>query len=243
VQETGPDLGGTGELVTTATVFQSVLRRWYVTLLGLAATVLVVASMLTSKGVYWSQVNVVFLPPHDATEQTGLVSSSKSVIAMAGLVEREVNATRTMGASTSAQVQLTDTGVRHGSLVLLPNLGGQFDYNFAEPVLSVQAAGSTPAEVRRRRDAAVAEINGWLRRLQSRDGTVPSRMITTRLSPQAAPVLYNNGHPSRAAGVALFVGLGLTVTLSVALDRPLARLLGRFRLRLSVRRRSERATA
>jgi hypothetical protein len=110
-------------------------------------------------------------------------------------------------------------GFHHGSLVLLPNSGGQWNYNFSRPVLSVQAVGESPEEVRTRREAVLEEIATALRRIQAAEGTSPKHMISTRPVPASAPVVYADGHRTWALGVIALLGLGMSAIAAVLSDR------------------------
>jgi hypothetical protein len=213
--------------MTTIDVLSAMRRRWYVAAVAMAGAALAMIWVTVLPGVYSTQVDVVFIPPPGGHEETAFASSSSSLIAMAGLVEREVNHGTREGAATAAEVTLVGMGVHHGSLVLLPNTGGQWNYNFSMPLLSVQAVGSSPEEVRTRRDRLVGDINKTLHSLQAADGTEPDRMITTRSVPASAPVAYENGHRAWAVCVIAMLGLGVSAMLASVTDRWLSGLPGR----------------
>jgi hypothetical protein len=212
--------------VTTGDLLGIMRRRWYVVLGGLLVT-LVLANLVVSRpGVYTTRVDVMLLPTASVETEAGgstLVSSSEDLIAIAGLVERLVNAHREGSAATSQDVTLVGTGIRNGTLIKLPNSGGQWDYNFTSPMLSVQVAAPTAAEVLQRRTDAIADINRTLRELQLKEGAEPDEMMTTQVVARDAAVVYEIGHPKRAAVGVLAIGAALTVALAVALDHLLNR--------------------
>jgi hypothetical protein len=210
------------EQVTTADVLGAIGRRWYVAILGVAATAMAMLWVHAVPGLYSTQVNVVFMAPRDTAEQPRtFVNSESSVVAMAGLVESAINDRETFGSHTASEVYLPGLGVEHGSEVALPNYGGQWSYDFSRPVLSVQVVGQSPSEVRRHLDRIVVEINSTLRSLQADDGIRPDGRITTRSVPASPQVVFGNGHRALAIGVTALLGVGVTAILCVSVDRRL----------------------
>lgn len=213
--------------MTTAEVLGVVRRRWYLVAAGVLLTAAVAALVLGRSGVYVTRVDVVLLPPPSAAGAPEVVGSSEDLIAAAGLLERLVNAGRETNAATSQQVPLEGTGVRDGVLVTLPNNGGQWDYNFTSPMLSLQVAGPSRDAVLRDRAEAVRDINRTLAELQREQGAPASRMLTTHVVPEDAQVAHVTGHPARAAGATAVVGLAVTLLLTVLADHLLLRRRGR----------------
>lgn len=209
--------------MTTATVLDILRHRFYVFLVAVGLTLAAAVTALTWPGVYSTRCDVVLVPPRVPKEidDTTLVSPSESLIALAGLVERTITHGHDTTA-TSQEVDLLGTGVRDGVLISLPNSGGQWDYNFTAPMLSVQVAGPDPELVQRRREQAVARIQDAVRDIQTDSGvTAQARMVTTQVVPEAPPVVYRKGHGSRAAAGILLIGGWLSVLLTVATDRAL----------------------
>jgi len=206
--------------MTTAELLDRLRRRFPLLLAGLAATAAIAWVVMDRPAVYSTRCDVVLVPPHSLSDgDTGLVSSSENMIALAGLVERRVNDGRRTP-STSQEVDLLGTGVRDGVLVSLPNAGGQWDYDFTAPMLSVQVAGPDPDVVRQRREAAVVDIRTTLHAVQASGGTVTERrMVTTQVVPEAAPVVRRTGHASRAAAGVAVIGGWLSVLAALLADR------------------------
>lgn len=206
--------------MTTVAVLTALARRWYIVLLGVTVTAGVMVYVITIPGVYTTRVDVILIAPK-GTASSGLVSSEENLISAAGLLERLVNRGAAHAVGTSQDVPLEGTGVHQGASVRLPNAGGQWDYNFIAPVLSVQVVGPTEEYVRDLRDSRLAEIDGTLREIQL-DERVPSDlMITTRVVPDAAPIVHATGRPTRALAGVLIAGAVLTVFLTIMLDRQL----------------------
>ncbi|GCD91330.1 hypothetical protein [Nocardioides sp. LS1] len=208
--------------MTSTDVLLTLLRRWYLVVPGLVLSAVCAVLVMSRPGVYTTEVQVILVGPKGAlAEGTSLVSPEESLIAMAGLVEREVNAGVPPEAATSEGVPLEGRGVRDGTLISLPNAGGQWNYNYVSPILSVQVVGPTPDDVVARRTSAVARIDRTLYDLQAADGIGPSRMISSRVVPQDPPVLLANGRPTRAAAGILLIGLVVVTSLTLLADRAL----------------------
>jgi hypothetical protein len=193
-------------------------RRWYIVALGVVLTSATVAYVSVSPGVYWARSQVVLLGPPVPARPNKLNSGSGSLIATAGLIEREVNFGRTRMPATSNDVALVDLGVYDGEQVRLPNNGGQWASNFDEPVLDVQASGPSAAIVRRRIDSLIAEISTILERRQDDAGVTRANKITLAISPQQVQVNYATGDRRRAASVLVLLGMSLTTAAVLVLE-------------------------
>ena len=206
--------------MTTADFFAVIRRRWYVVVIG-AVGVLVVAGLMASRsGVYTSRVDVVLIPTTASEDSDGtLISSSTDLIALAGLVERRVNAGVDTGAATNQDVPLAGTGIRSRTLIKLPNEGGQWNYNFSSPSLVVQTVGASEREAIRRRTDAVGTINQMLADVQAEEDVRPDQRVTSRTLPESPTVAYVSGRPKIAALGTAMIGMILTAIGTVLFDR------------------------
>lgn len=203
--------------MTTSDLLSLVLRRWYAVLAGVALTVVVAMLVLGRGGVYESQVDVRLLPPAKAAT-SGVGNPNTDLVALAGLVERRVNGGRHDDRSVSAEVPLSGLGVRSGTRVLLPNLGGQWNHYFPDPVLRVQAVGPTPAAAADLLEERVVEINRVLEQLQADAAVPPRSRVGTRQVPDAPQVVYRSGSKKAAVAAVGVLGLALTLSLTVIAD-------------------------
>jgi hypothetical protein len=137
---------------------------------------------------------------------------------MTGFVGSLVNAGNDSEDVVSSTVTITDLGVRRGVLVFQPQTGGQWIRNFSEPILVVEAAGSTPDEAARLRDEAVARIATTLQTLQTTDGVPDKSTVTYRKIPEDPIVRSVSGSPMRAAAIVGVLGLWATVVGCVLID-------------------------
>jgi hypothetical protein len=204
--------------MTVLRLLQVSRRAWYVVIGGLILSSLAVGWVHSQAGVYYGQVDVVFLRPVNRAVPNGLSVSSSSVIATAGVVERTVNARGSGTRVVSEQVTLVGMGVRHGELIRLPNSGGQWANNFDRAVLDVEVVDTTAPRAQARLQSAVTRIIQTLDRLQS-DAAVPEDLrIRPQLSPFTPQVSYQTGNTKRAGAMTLLLGLALTWTALVLLE-------------------------
>lgn len=197
---------------------QVVRRRWYAVALGLIATALAARVAVSDHGVYYSQADVVLLPPKGLDTPNILATTNTGgPVKMAGIIGR-IMAQHAAPQPVSDQVTILGEGITDGYIVRQPNDGGQWEIQFKRPVLDVQVAGATPAEVTAVMDRVVAEIETDLRQLQLTAGADPENMIQARLSPPVPNIFYVKGSAARAGLATLLLGLGLSLAGARLLD-------------------------
>jgi hypothetical protein len=206
-------------------VLGALWRRRVLTLLGLVATVASVPLVAAHPPVYSTQADVVFLEPVTPQRPNVLTSATSGLIAMAGYVEKIVNA-GVQEPATAENVTLLGRGTRDDYSIELPDSGGQWAHNFEKAVLNVQVTGPSDAVVRARLDTLVTRIRRVARDLQADAHVSAASTVHTDVSPSSPSVVPHGGNPPRAAAAAVLLGLGLTVTGVLGLDS-LARRVGR----------------
>lgn len=191
-------------------------KRWAG--LGVVAAIVLVGGLITATagayfvsrpGVYWSGVRVVFLPPLSTKNPNGFTAGSESLIVTAGIIGKQVGSSTTSSPVSDA-VTLVGEGIRHGYSVRLPNSGGQWATNFDQPALSVEAAGSSPAEVLSRLNGVLGAIHADLDARQTAAHVSKVNLITTAMSPTTPPMYYQRGSRARTALAVLVLGVSLT---------------------------------
>lgn len=198
----------------TTDVARIARKRWKVGLVGAVFTGAALFFVYSYPGVYTTQTAVVFLSPATDAHPNNLESTSDDVIAAAGLVERLVNQGVETSATTSV-VTLAGRGVREGSSVELPNSGGQWAVNYAQPQLLVQVTGPTEQQVTRNVGALIAEVQSTAAEIQRAAGVRSRWLITTRPNPDQPVVRYGRGYRRHALLVTLVLGGLLTLAASV----------------------------
>jgi hypothetical protein len=209
--------------VSLARAADAVRRRWWVAMLGIVLTAAGGLLVQHAPGVYYQQVDVVFLWPQPPQNQENTFQyGSKTLIQTAGVVARAVGGRE--GATTASETAtLVGQGIKHGWSVRLPNSGGQWAFDFEQPVLSIEAVGASPAEVTATTAVALARVNRELTALQAAEAVPRWLMIKTRMSPPTPLMQYGQGSRSRAVLMTLLVGTFLTLTSIRLVDRRLRR--------------------
>lgn len=186
-------------------------RFWLATLTGALLTVLAGVLIVSAPGVYWAQIEVIFVTPGSDSAPNTFSVTQTSAIVMAGIIQREI-AGGPGATSVSDDVTIVGQGIRDGAWVRLVNSGGQWANNFDRPALDVQAVAATPGEVSRRIDAIVRRIDAALLRRQEEVGVPPGQRFTTTTSPRSVVVRQGEGHRELALVVTVLLGFGMTMT-------------------------------
>lgn len=175
-------------------------RRWY---LAVLATLLMMPGLLyvhNASGVYYSSVNVLFLPPPNAVGGGNtLRAEAGSTVQFAALVERKFNEGRdTQDLPQPTDAHLYATGVKHGIRVYLPNAGGQWQTNFNRAELRVEVVGLSETEVLDNMRATLDALRSLSLKPQVDMGILEEARITTEMSPDQPMAAYAWVRNSRA---------------------------------------------
>jgi hypothetical protein len=192
---------------------RAVLRRsWYVVLAGVVCTLAASALVQRAPGIYHQQVDVVFTwPQPPGNGENTLQYGTATLINTAGVVSTIVAGSTEGGQVVADTATAVGEGIKHGYTVRLPNAGGQWAYNFEDPVLRIESVGSSPLEVTATTARAVAKVRSALLTLQREEHVRPAMMVQTRLNPGLPIVEYSTGSRMRALLVTWILGFGLTV--------------------------------
>jgi hypothetical protein len=210
--------------MTVTLLLRTLLRRWYVVVLILAATVFAALAAGRVPGVFWTQVDVVFLPP---ASYNVLEDHADGIVQFAAIVEREFNGNPGDAVRGLPSGTLYGEGIRDGSEVVLLDSGGQWGTNYNRQVLSVEVVGASETEVTDTVADIGARIAALSIRIQDDAGVAPDARITTFESPAPPVVAYIGGSSRRAQAVILVLGGAVALALSVAVDYLLSRRTGR----------------
>jgi len=219
--------------MTSSQLIRILLRRWYIVLACAVLTVLAVNLTGTVRGVYWNEVDVVFLPGNSSN---ALEYQTDGLVHFAAVIEREFNGVSDTAGASSSSATLYAAGVRRGYRVILPNAGGQWRTNFNRPVLAVEVVDSSPERVRQVREEVLGRIDELVRSRQEGLGIAPGNFIVALRSPQEPVVGFIAGNLPRARIALGICGVGAAVAASVLVDRLLAkRRIGALRRRSPAR--------
>jgi hypothetical protein len=195
------------------------LRVWLIVLIGIIATGALTYRTARAPGVFWGQVNVVFVAPVSTLFPNSILTGSESLTITAGVVAKLVGSSVDGGHVASDSVTLYGEGIRHGYSVALPNSGGQYANNFDQPLLDVQAVGADAYEVISTMNRVVADIQATLAQVQKTANSDPSSFIRASPNPSTPQLYYVAGSRIRAVAASVILGLGITVTLAMAVSR------------------------
>ena len=209
--------------MTSRSLLAALARRWYVAV-GVLALVAALTLHLGPAGhVYWVRGDVVFLPP-DRADGTGnaLEGSDESLVFFAAAVERRINGDHEPPRLSSTDATIYCAGILRGQTTTLPNAGGQWQTNYNQPVLTIQATDATPDAALARFRRAAQRVQDEVAGDQTAAGVPATSMVRTRLAPESPPVVLVLGSTRRAqAGMAL-LGLLLATGSALVADRLLA---------------------
>jgi len=194
-------------------------RQWVVTCLGLLGVMLTAYVTLDREPVYFAQIDVIFLTPVSSQNPNALAVSANTLVATAGIIQREMDQARSDPRTSSPLISLYDQGIYSGERVRVPDTGGQWQHNFDRPVLDVQVTGSDPAAVEDRIHAIEAEIAQRLQRMQDEADVRPVNQITLKSSPPEPTVVAVTGSPVRALAAGMVLATTATILACAAVDR------------------------
>jgi hypothetical protein len=181
-------------------------------------TVVALALFGRPPGTYYAGVRVVFYEPSQSPRSVPFLNTSVNAINMASAVRLAVVGRQSDAKPTFDSVTLLDTGVKNGYSVTLPNRGGQWAYNFDQPILDVEVTGPTPAAVRSRISTLIAQIQAETIYLQKHAGSATSRMIQTTVTPSSLSIYRGEGSHVRSAAAILVLGVGTVTAAAVTAE-------------------------
>ena len=213
--------------MTTAQLLRVLARRWYVFVAGLCCTWAAFALLAQSGTVYAAQADYVFVEPGLPGESRSLTGAQpQTLIDFTAIVERKVLAGTKPAKLASPSASLFGTGIREGTSIGMLDSGGQWVPAFSRPVLSVQVAAPSPAEVQDGMDAALAEVRRVSTALQLETGAQPDSFITVERSPEDL-IITSFGKTrmgeAKAFAALTAAGLGLSCGAALAVDTAAAR--------------------
>lgn len=208
--------------MTAAQLVRILRRRWALVGLGLVLTCVGALLAASSRGVYWAQINVVFLAPKTSQARNNIVDTTDGVISTAGLIAYDLSAGNAPRVSLP-DVTLYGEGLRQTARIDQANSGGQWAINFDQPALRIQAVNKSgsQAELAATRLAKATETG--LKRLQAADKVTRPQLITTITAPTKPSVTYVGGSRVRALSASLVLGVSATLWLTITTDRLLLR--------------------
>jgi len=205
--------------MTTTALLRILLRRWYVVLTVFAVLGVTFVILDEDGGAYVSEAKVLFVVP--GAEAVGVFDDRQrdTLVEFVAAIEQEINE-GTQPDRLSPDASLFGAGVSEGYQVAIPNTGGQWQYSFPDPVLSVRVVGQSPEQVGERIHALLDRIDVLT---ANRQNTLdPQDVISTARVPAEVTVSHVGGSrrtQARAVLVLGLVGLGVAAAAAVLVDR------------------------
>ncbi|MBO1739145.1 hypothetical protein [Leifsonia sp. TF02-11] len=206
--------------MTTWDVFQILRARWYAAIAIVLCGGIAFLTLSHQPGVYYTGTTVYFRSPGSGVSIAQDWQRS-SLVAFAATVERIYDGGKPadrLGESATLQ----GAGITRGSSVLLPNMGGQWQYSFDTPGLNVKAAGPTPEWVRTTLATEIARIRAIAAHQQEVTGVSAENRISVDVSPASPSIGYSfttNAMKMRALGavglLTVFAAVGGTVLIDL----------------------------
>ena len=186
------------------------VRRWYIVVLGLVFTLLLVHQSVPET-VYWASGQVTVVRPRDELKPLTLEDAPPDAVAAATMLMQVVNRGHTGARSVSPDATLYGEGKRDTTEAKLREGGGQWASQVVDPVIDIQVVEDNPAAVTTQLTREVADLSKQLIQLQDSLGVVQSQrltLVTPVVPPEVAAI---TGSKSRSAGVSVVAGLLLTI--------------------------------
>ncbi len=196
-----------------------ILRRWYLGVVALLLMLPFFYGAATSTGVYYSKMNVVFLPPPSKVGGNALKSEAVTTVMFAAIIERHFNGQGVVQQLRTVDAPLYGTGLRSGYSVYLPNSGGQWRMNFNDPVIVVEVVSPERATAESEMSRIVNQLEGLASAQQESLGIAADARITTETSPIQPTTQYVGNRKTRALGSLALLGAGLASASMVLGDK------------------------
>lgn len=205
--------------MTVRDIFLLVVKRWYIVLLGGVLTLTLTWFVQQQEKVYFTQFNVVLLPPTYEFFPNKYADPQYRLSPLASVLVAEWNGEDQPLLTASSESTLYGMGARKGSLVRMPNLGNQWSPQYPNPTIDVQVVDQSPELVSAEADRIVMELADLLDSTQADLGVAPD-FRASLVASAADPVVYQvSGSRVRTLGGLAAAGLIATLSAMVLVDR------------------------
>lgn len=194
---------------------RSLIGRRALALAALVAMAGMSASILTSRPLYYSRVDVLFLLPDATDDANSLLGDPGLTLYLAGIVERTFNDEYGGTGAQTTGAPLYGTGVRYGHWVHIPATGGQWQTSYDRPLVAVEIVGESPDEVSSQIDLYTGRVTDLASSSQEQLNIPAPLHISTSQWPALPRVELIGTKKSRAAAA-----LGLITLIAVSAITP-----------------------
>ena len=205
--------------MTTRDLIHLLLRRWYVVAAGVSATLLVALVTLRPTPIYFTQFDVVLLPPPMTVQNNNLRTDPFGLAALAGVLVEQFNRGHHPVDMSTTLTTLYGEGDYDGYRVRMRNAGSQWQRVYPDPAIDVQVVNPDSTVVREQARMIVTKLGDILERRQAEAGAPPSLRVTLRQASSDPVIGTVVGNRMRAAGALALLGAATTTVTAVCLDR------------------------
>ncbi|MFE6510052.1 hypothetical protein ACFVDI_13215 [Nocardioides sp. NPDC057767] len=195
------------------------LRRWYVVAVCALMTLGGALVLLDRPPVYFTQFEVVLLPPNETVNPNTLREDPYGMVPMAGLLVEEYNQGRHPLNMSTTETTLYGEGLEQGERVRMRNVGNQWLPIYSHPVIDIQVVDADAGRVEDEAARIARDLDRILERRQDELGVREVSRMSTEMAPEDVVVQEISGSRSRTAGGLALLGGSLTVVAVIWLER------------------------
>lgn len=195
------------------------LRRWYVVAICVALTFAGSLLLLHRPPVYFTQFDVVLLPPLESVNPNTLRQDPYGMVPMAGVLVEEYNRGHHPLDMSTADTTLYGEGLERGERVRMRNVGNQWLPIYNHPVIDVQVVDPSRTRVESEADRIAEDLEAILDRRQNELGVRPSSRMSAEVAPKDFVIQEISGSRTRTAGGLALLGGSLTIVAVLWVER------------------------
>lgn len=195
------------------------LRRWYVVVVCALLTAVGGLLLLDRPPVYYTQFEVVLLPPNETVNPNTLREDPYGMVPMAGLLVEEYNEGHHPLNMSTTETTLYGEGLTRGERVRMRNVGNQWLPIYDHPVIDVQIVDPDAARVESEAARIAGDLDRILDRRQSELHVRARSRMSTEMAPEDVVVQQITGSRARTAGGLALLGGSLTVVAVIGVER------------------------
>lgn len=195
------------------------LRRWYVVAVCALLTLGGSLVLLDRPPVYFTQFEVVLLPPNETVNPNTLREDPYGMVPMAGLLVEEYNEGHHPLNMSTTETTLYGEGLDRGERVRMRNVGNQWLPVYPNPVIDIQVVASDADSVEAEAARIAGDLDRILERRQNELGVRKVSRMSTEMAPKDVVVQEIRGSRGRTAGGLALLGGSFTVVAVIWLER------------------------
>lgn len=205
--------------VTALELVGLLLRRWYVVAVCALLTLGGALVLLDRPPVYFTQFEVVLLPPKESVNPNTLREDPYGMVPMAGLLVEEYNQGHHPLNMSTTETTLYGEGLDQGERVRMRNVGNQWLPIYSHPVIDVQVLAADAGRVEEEAGRIARDLNRILDRRQDELGVRRESRMSIEMAPKDIVVQEITGSRGRTVGGLGLLGGSLTLVAVIWVER------------------------